>query len=120
MIVVCNVAEVELALTLAALPAILRATILEVGTRCNWRVACNIARNVAPCVPALIRLLSRLSFSRLVWSGENKLDIKSSRAFWASKSYAFPLVEIARPHSPRGFERFFKMEGASKAHQEER
>ena len=51
--VVCNVAEVELALTLAALPAILRAEILGVDTRCNWRVACNIARNVAPCVTAL-------------------------------------------------------------------
>ena len=29
-------------------------TILEVDTRCNWRVACNIARNAAPCVSAFI------------------------------------------------------------------
>ena len=48
--VACDVAEVELASTLAALRAILRASISEGDTRCNWHVARNIARNVASCV----------------------------------------------------------------------
>ena len=42
-IVVCNVGEGELTSTLAALHAILHATISEVDTWCNFHVACNVA-----------------------------------------------------------------------------
>ena len=57
-IVACNVAEVELASTLAALRAILRATISEVDTRFNWHFARSIARKVASRVRIFILLLA--------------------------------------------------------------